>query len=130
MKLPKIIQGGMGVGVSGWKLAQAVSKYGQLGVVSGTGINSTFIRKLQDGDPDGSIRRALKFFPIPGYADPLLEQYFLPNGRAEGKPYRLCSLPSVTPTPEQHRLITIAAFTEVFLAKEALGKKAKIAKPF
>jgi NAD(P)H-dependent flavin oxidoreductase YrpB (nitropropane dioxygenase family) len=33
--LPPIIQGGMGVGVSGWRLANAVSKLGQLGVIFG-----------------------------------------------------------------------------------------------
>ncbi|MDH5505451.1 MAG: nitronate monooxygenase, partial [Acidimicrobiia bacterium] len=32
--LPIVIQGGMGVGVSGWRLANAVSSCGQLGVVS------------------------------------------------------------------------------------------------
>ena len=32
-----IIQGGMGVAVSSWQLARAVSQAGQLGVVSGTG---------------------------------------------------------------------------------------------
>ncbi len=37
-KLPIIIQGGMGAGVSSWSLARAVSKAGQLGVVSGTAI--------------------------------------------------------------------------------------------
>lgn len=44
-----LIQGGMGVGVSNWELAKAVSIEGQLGVVSGTGINTVFIRRLQDG---------------------------------------------------------------------------------
>ena len=38
--LPRIIQGGMGVAISDWGLAQAVSRTGQLGVVSGTGIDS------------------------------------------------------------------------------------------
>src|SRR5436309_2447589 len=38
MSQPKIIQGGMGVAVSGWKLARAVAMAGQLGVVSGTGL--------------------------------------------------------------------------------------------
>ena len=33
---PIIIQGGMGVAVSSWKLAKAVAVTGQLGVVSGT----------------------------------------------------------------------------------------------
>jgi NAD(P)H-dependent flavin oxidoreductase YrpB (nitropropane dioxygenase family) len=32
---PKIIQGGMGAGVSTWRLANTVSAAGQLGVVSG-----------------------------------------------------------------------------------------------
>jgi len=36
MSHPIIIQGGMGVAVSGWPLAKAVSQQGQLGVVSGT----------------------------------------------------------------------------------------------
>ncbi len=36
---PLIIQGGMGVGVSSWKLAQSVSRAGQLGVVSGVGLD-------------------------------------------------------------------------------------------
>ena len=35
MAYPIIIQGGMGVAVSGWRLARAVAQTGQLGVVSG-----------------------------------------------------------------------------------------------
>ena len=47
---PIIIQGGMGVAVSDWKLARAVSKTGQLGVVSGTAIDTVLVRRLQLGD--------------------------------------------------------------------------------
>ena len=65
-KLPAIIQGGMGVGVSNWKLANAVSRLGQLGVVSGTAIDTVFARRLQLGDPGGHMRRALDSFPVPG----------------------------------------------------------------
>ena len=36
--LPTIIQGGMGVAVSSWRLASAVARRGQLGVVSGTAL--------------------------------------------------------------------------------------------
>ena len=36
---PMIIQGGMGAGVSNYRLAQAVSKLGELGVVSGTALD-------------------------------------------------------------------------------------------
>jgi len=36
--LPTVIQGGMGVAVSSWRLARAVSTAGQLGVVAGSGL--------------------------------------------------------------------------------------------
>ena len=58
-----IIQGGMGVGVSSWQLARAVSQAGHLGVVSGTALDNVLARRLQDGDQDGNIRRALRHFP-------------------------------------------------------------------
>ena len=47
MSQPKIIQGGMGVAVSGWKLARTISRLGQLGVVSGTGLAIILARNLQ-----------------------------------------------------------------------------------
>jgi len=37
---PVIIQGGMGIAVSGWRLAREVARSGQLGVVSGTALDS------------------------------------------------------------------------------------------
>ncbi len=52
---PEIIQGGMGIGVSHWCLAKAVSMQGQMGVVSGTAIDSVIVRRLQLGDPGGDI---------------------------------------------------------------------------
>jgi len=52
-KLPLIIQGGMGIAVSDWRLARAVASRGQLGVVSGTCIDSVLVRRLQDG---GALR--------------------------------------------------------------------------
>lgn len=61
-----IIQGGMGVGVSNWRLARAVSMRGQLGVVSGTGLNTILVRRLQDGDAGGDIRRAMARCPLRG----------------------------------------------------------------
>ena len=60
---PKIIQGGMGAGVSNWLLARAVSTLGQLGVVSGTALDQIFARRLQDGDPGGNMRRGYKRSP-------------------------------------------------------------------
>ncbi len=118
LALPLVIQGGMGIAVSNWRLARAVSAAGQLGVVSGTALDSVFVRRLQDGDPCGAIRRALENFPIPGVAAEVLKRYFKPGGRAPGEPYR--GLPmykqAVSTVREQ---VTIAAnFVEVWLAKE------------
>ena len=118
LALPLVIQGGMGIAVSNWRLARAVAAAGQLGVVSGTALDSVFVRRLQDGDPCGAIRRALENFPIPGVAAEVLKRYFKPGGRAPGEPYR--GLPmykqAVSTVREQ---VTIAAnFVEVWLAKE------------
>lgn len=75
MTLPTIIQGGMGFGVSDWRLARAVSELGQLGVVSGTALDCVVARKLQAGDPGGHIRRALEHFPIPSIAKRVMEGF-------------------------------------------------------
>lgn len=56
---PRLIQGGMGVAVSSWKLARAVAEAGQLGVVSGTALDAVLIRRLELGDLDGSLRQAV-----------------------------------------------------------------------
>src|SRR5665213_1615685 len=85
LTFPEIIQGGMGVAISDWRLANAVSRHGQLGVVSGTAIDTILARRLQDGDPQGDVRRAMRHFPIPEVSARVLERFFVPGGRA---PYR------------------------------------------
>ena len=42
---PTVIQGGMGVAVSGWRLAREVSLAGHLGVVSGTAMDAVLARR-------------------------------------------------------------------------------------
>jgi len=115
---PIIIQGGMGVAVSAWQLAKAVSRTGQLGVVAGTAIDTVLIRRLQSGDPGGHIRRALSEFPLPEMAKRIVNRYFLPNGKAKDAPYPSITLLTEAPTQAQLELIVVANFTEVFLAKE------------
>jgi len=117
MFYPKIIQGGMGVGVSNWVLARAVSIAGQLGVVSGTALDVVLARRLQSGDPDGHVRRALDHFPFPEIARRVWDQYFVEGGIAPGQPYK--PVPLFTATPHQNilELNTLANFVEVFLAK-------------
>ncbi|MBP9674188.1 MAG: nitronate monooxygenase [Bacteriovoracaceae bacterium] len=118
MNLPLIIQGGMGVGVSDWRLAKTVSTLGQLGVVSGTGINTVLIRRLQNGDAKGDVRRAMSSFPDPQFVQGVLKLYFLAEGRPKGKSYLRSPLPSINPPLFFQRLNVLASFVEVFLAKE------------
>jgi nitronate monooxygenase len=116
--LPVIIQGGMGAGVSDWRLANAVSCQGQLGVVSGTALDTILVRRLQDGDADGHMRRAMARFPIPGVAERILQHYFNPDGRAAGVPYRDLPLYKFPLGLEREQLIMLSAFVEVYLARE------------
>ena len=116
--LPKIIQGGMGAGVSNWRLAKAVSKLGQLGVVAGTALDSILSRRLQDGDPDGHARRALEHFPFPAIARRILDAHFIPGGRDPQSPYRLARMHSAEPNLPAQELCVAANFVEVFLARE------------
>jgi nitronate monooxygenase len=115
---PRIIQGGMGVGVSDWALARAVSARGQLGVVSGTGADTVFVRRLQDGDPGGPLRRAMEAFPIPGVGARVLGRYFLPTGRPPGAPYAMLAMYDHRPRAEHDLLTVLANFAQVWLAKE------------
>lgn len=114
----KIIQGGMGVGVSDWRLARAVSQLGQMGVVSGTGLGVVLARRLQQGDPDGHLRRALAHFPIPGVAARVRERFFVPGGKADDQPFNLAPMPNLQSDGLAAEMIVVANFVEVYLAKE------------
>lgn len=116
--LPSIIQGGMGIGVSNWRLARAVSRRGHLGVVSGTAIDSLFARRLQDGDPGGDLRRALAAFPLPEVAAEALRRYFIPGGRPSGTPYRMLTMYRQGASRAREQVNMLASFAEVWLARE------------
>ncbi|WP_250442611.1 nitronate monooxygenase [Actinotalea sp. C106] len=117
-QLPPIIQGGMGVAVSSWPLARAVSAAGQLGVVSGTALDVVLARRLQDGDPGGHLRRALAHFPVPAMAQRVLDRYFRAKGRAAGQPYLPVPKLGLRPSTGGLELGVVGAFVEVWLAKE------------
>ncbi len=108
----------MGAGVSDWRLAQAVSKTGQLGVVSGTALATILARRLQIGDPDGQMRHALEKFPVPGVAAKIVADYFIPGGKPAEAPFKLTPMPGLVSRPEYTALTVAANFVEVFLAKE------------
>ena len=108
----------MGVAVSGWKLARTISRLGQLGVVSGTGLAIILARNLQLGDLDGRLRHALHQFPIPAVAARVLAKYFIPGGKAPAGPFKNAALPTLQPGAALVELTVAANFVEVFLAKE------------
>jgi len=114
---PMIIQGGMGVAISGWNLARAVSMQGQLGVVSGTAGDIILLRRLWDGDPGGHMRRAMAEFPIVEIAEEMLEKFFRPEGSPE-EPYPAIPMYQQTLRPIQEKLLALSNFVEVYLAKE------------
>ncbi len=118
MKNPVLIQGGMGVGVSNWRLARAVSQEGQLGVVSGTILDNVFARRLQDGDPGGHMQRACQQFPVRSIANRVFEKYYCAGGKEKTEPYVSVPMIGIHPSRALLELIIIANFAEVFLAKE------------
>jgi len=118
MTHPRIIQGGMGAGISDWRLARAVAAAGQLGVVSGTALDSILARRLQQGDPEGHLRRALSHFPFPEVARRILDKYYISGGKAEHTPFLPLPLYTADPDPHLLELTVLGNFAEVWLAKE------------
>lgn len=117
MNLPQIIQGGMGIAISNWRLARTVSEKGQLGVVSGTGIDSVHSRILQDGDEGGLLRNVYKKFPFQEIAQRVMNRWFSPNGKPADAPYRC--IPQFTEKQNQslQELTALSCFGEVALAR-------------
>lgn len=117
MTYPRIIQGGMGVAVSGWSLARAVSQAGQLGVVSGTALAVVLARRLQLGDPGGELRHAMAQFPVPSVAARVQADFFVPGGKPPEAPFKPIVMPTLRPGPRFVELTVVSNFVEVFLAK-------------
>jgi nitronate monooxygenase len=108
----------MGAGVSNWRLAQAVSRLGQLGLVSGTALDQILARRLQDGDSGGHMRRGLDAFPDRAMAERIWSEYFVAGGKGERTPYK--SVPLLTKDNSRGlvELNIVSNFVEVFLARQ------------
>jgi NAD(P)H-dependent flavin oxidoreductase YrpB (nitropropane dioxygenase family) len=83
------------------------------------GLDTVVARRLQDGDLDGQLRRALEHFPVPEIAAAVLERYFIPGGRPARRPYRILPRLTLEPRPERERMSVVAGFAQIFLAKSA-----------
>ena len=111
----------MGAGVSGWRLAQAVSKLGQLGVISGTALDQIMVRRLQEGDIGGHFRRALEHFPFKRMAQRILDAYWIPGGKKPDSPYKLTGTHTIEGNRWLQELTIAGNFIETFLAREGHG---------
>mgnify|MGYP000862614569 CR=1 FL=1 len=107
----------MGAGVSSWRLARAVSRLGQLGVVSGTALDQILVRRLQTGDPDGQVRQALHAFPFPRMARRILDTWFVPGGQPEGTAYTTGGMHTLEGRRPLQELCIAGNFVEVYLAR-------------
>lgn len=116
--LPVIIQGGMGVAVSDWRLANAVSREGQLGVVSGVALGAILARRLEVGDPGGHMRRALAAFPFADVAQRIIAKYFIEGGKAPDDRFAVKPMAKMNTSRKVEELIVAGSFAEVYLAKE------------
>lgn len=108
----------MGAAVSGWRLARAVGRAGQMGVVSGTALDVVHARRLADGDEGGHLRRAYASFPVPGVAERVLESYFRARRSPRDRAYPGPPRPALEPSDGLVELTVLANFAEVVLARE------------
>lgn len=116
-EFPVIIQGGMGVAVSDWRLANAVSREGHLGVVSGVALGAILARRLEMGDPGGHMRRALEAFPVREAAKRILDKYFIENGKGSDDRFAVKPMAKMRTSRRVEELIVAGTFAEVYLAK-------------
>ena len=116
-RAPKIIQGGMGIAVSSWRLARRVAQLGEFGLVSGTAIDTVVVRELQQGDPHGRLR-ALRAYPDQEIVDFMIDQFFVEGGIDEKQSYKLLPIHRFVPTVRSQRLLSAATFSEVWLARQ------------
>jgi nitronate monooxygenase len=141
----KLIQGGMGVYVSNWRLARTVAMQRPgvtAGTVSGTALDIVYVRLLQLGDPGHHARRALHAlddtFGV-AIGSGIIERYFIDGGKAPGARFRSAPMQiastlggrQIVPDPTDAskamqlkladdviELLIATGFAEVWLAKQ------------
>jgi len=141
----QLIQGGMGVYVSNWRLARSVALERPgvtAGTVSGTGLDIVYTRLLQLGDPGGHVRRALGAFDAKfgvAIGRKIIDKYYIEGGKAPEERFRPAPAQIARPLgggntvplplngggpvplemdPEAIEMVIATSFAEVWLAKE------------
>lgn len=107
----------MGIAISGYPLARAVARAGQLGVVSGTAIDTVFARRLQNDGVSDALRSVLARFPNQEIVDRVVEQ-FTTRPRAPRHPFRNTVMLTHRGATRAQDLCVLGAYAEVAMAKE------------
>lgn len=115
---PWLIQGGMGISISSWPLARAVARAGQLGVVSGTSLDSVFARRLQDSGVSDALRKVLERFPLQSVVRDVLAKYATTRHGAAKTLFRPVPMATHRQSEASQDLMVLAAYAEVAQAKE------------
>lgn len=120
MMMKKIIQGGMGIYVSNFTLAHAVSTAGDqsLGTVSCTAAERIVPHLLQLGDVGGHIRRAFEHFEFPEIAESILKKYFIEGGKPTDQIFKRVPAFSMNSRADLIALTIASSFALIWLAKE------------
>ncbi|MBU1142460.1 MAG: nitronate monooxygenase [Firmicutes bacterium] len=115
---PRIIQGGMGVGISSWKLARTVSMEGELGVISGTAVALTLARRIMEKVDEDDVNRALDAFPFPKMIERIRTKYApSPDEKLNKDRFKAVSMPTIEYSKDLLELTVVACFVEVYMAK-------------
>ena len=108
----------MGVAISSWRLAQAVSRLGHLGVVAGHRARPGARPPARGRRPRRPLRRAFDAFPFRGMAERVWSRYYIPGGKAPDAPYTRLPFHGLDcPRPLAEDCL-LGNFVEVFLARE------------
>jgi len=108
----------MGVKISGWSLAKAVSELGQQGTVSGVALDRVMAINLQLGDPGGHFKRALSHFQFPDIAKKVLDAFSPKSDEEPKRIFRGTPVYTIKPSELLMALTICANFAFVWLAKE------------
>ena len=117
LKYPKIIQGGMGVNISDWRLARTVALLGQQGTISGVALEKVMVIILQSGDLSGYIRKALANFPFPHLVQQVMSEYYVEGGISKDQVPKKAPFFTVKPSDLLIALTICANYAFVWLAK-------------
>lgn len=107
----------MGIAISGYSLARAVARAGQLGVVSGTAIDTVFARRLQNEGVSEALRSVLERFPRRDVVDWAVDRFATPGARRRSA-YRTVVMPTHRSSSRANDLLVLAAYAEVAMAKD------------